>query len=153
MANLIDESENVLILLLLLAIMALGGWAVYEVFKSGGALESIKKFFKGLPDPTKAIEDIKNATDKAFGGTGTPGTSDYVSATQNAAGWWKDYFGTSASDADEYTPAQQQSMNEITQNYQIPPTSAIQKALSSAGPDITNFFSTLQNNPGSLPMF
>jgi hypothetical protein len=89
MADIIDDAEGAVGLVILLGIVALGIWG-YSEFK--------KLFPDGLPN---AFNPLPKAKDAVLGGAGTPGTPQYVSGEENVRRWWNNYFPNSdSSDAD-----------------------------------------------------
>ena len=131
MSNLIDDTENILILVLLLGVLGAIVWLILQ-FKGGS------------PDLKTAIQ---KAQDGILGGAGTPGSPDYVSGQDNVSRWYDTLFG---SGGPYDVPADSGSLVE---NYQFPTPGQMESGMAQVPSELGSFLNTAQNNPGALPVF
>lgn len=141
MASIVDETENVLVLLLLLALAAAMIWTVTQIPALSGFLKNL------VSDPKEAL---KQASDAA-GGAGYPGQPEYVSPAENIRRWMQGLFGgDDGPDAGAATEAEQQ---EALNDYVPPTQQQAQQAMQGAASELQEWFQNLQSNPGSLALF
>lgn len=147
MANVIDETENGVILLAalgigLLVFWIIGGFSFLKGLGTGdaGVLQSAKNAINGFPDGAD------------------PGTIPFFQQLQglveSVRNFYDMVFGPNQDEVDQetYTQAEADQIDQFTANYKVDPTT-LQTAVSGAVPAIQNWVGQVQSNPASLPFF
>jgi hypothetical protein len=145
MANLIEDTENVLTLSLMLIVVLAIGWLVWT-FKDflglggpadSGKLQSVKNLANGMPDGADP---------------GTVPAAQYTQGIVESLRNFKDYvFGASE---DELAQSVAPDSGKIPDNYQAPLTSEqMENEIDQAQKGLDSYVNTVRSDPAQLPFF
>jgi hypothetical protein len=130
MADVIEKTESILVDLIVLIILGLFIWIIWEFRDFFGLSTGEEKGGKA--------QSIKNAGE-GFPSGADPGTIPLFQYLQGLAESWRTLFNSS-SDDEEYTEAQADSMTKLAKNYETPSSMQVDQA-------VQNFENFAAKNP------